>query len=64
MLVGLIGGLVLVVVSFLTALYNMSRIVDGEPSFKLHLACMAGTFIGGLAAIVCGIGFLIEKFGH
>lgn len=68
MLAGVFIGLGLVVVAFLIALFNMRRMASFqnniETGFKLHLVSMGGVFIGGLVAVVCGIGFLFEKFAH
>lgn len=50
----LVVGLVLILASFLFALFNMGGLVskpDGwERGFKKHLACMGGLAIGGVLA--------------
>lgn len=74
MLTGVFIGLGIIVLSFLGALINMGRMVTGSvdhcienrfaSGFKCHLASMAGAFIGSITLLVCGIGFLIEKFAR
>ena len=61
----LVVGLVLILASFLFALFNMGGLVskpDGwERGFKKHLACMGGLALGGVLTFA-GIVQLVFSF--
>lgn len=73
MLTGLFIGLAVLVVSIIVAGVNfavmskraLSLDIDGFGSgMTVHVLSGVGATLGTLCALVCGIGFLVEKFGH